>query len=746
MTFDGTSIQNAIYISGESEWPVAPEEWEALAEEKLDPGAFGYIAGGAGGEATIRANREAFERRRIRPRMLTGNTQRDLSVEVLGTQSPAPFLLAPVGVLSIAHEEGELAVARAAAALEVPFCLSTAASSSIEDIAEAMGDAPRWFQLYWINDREIVASLLQRAGVNGFSAVVVTLDTPILGWRPRDLRKSYLPFIKGEGCAQFFSDPVFRERLAKPPEEDMLAAAATMLSTFPHLSLTWDDLTWLRELTDLPLLVKGVLTADDARMALERGVDGIIVSNHGGRQVDGAVAALDALVEVRDGVGADATVLMDGGIRHGTDVVKAMALGADAVLVGRPYAYGLAVGGQEGVETVLRQPLGRDGHHDGARRPVLSARARRLGPRADLGSPGRAPGRNPERGACGCAARPSARRRERVPPPERHARACPADDARGASPAARRRSRSESRAASMRGSTPRERSSTRSSVPKRSRSRATCAQRTLCVPSQLSKTIASRHSRGSTEKSSIVPFPPSTSMPRRIARVAAADVENLFALTRMRWYATSSSSGESTSRVTSSEDASAASASARITARLSRTSGNSTIAWPNATRSRAKAAASRYARRITAAEPTAFSQLRGVQHVAGRDLEAVLERADRIRDGAVEDDLARGERACAELVLELADREAVRPAVDRARHEEAADTTRSFRRALGPGGDGELVGVRDRAEPLLAVQPPGVAVPHGARAVRADVRAAVLLREELRPALTGVVVSVEQWR
>ena len=354
MTFDGTSIQNAIYISGESQWPVAPAEWEALAQEKLDPGAFGYIAGGAGGEATIRANREAFERRRIKPRMLTGNTERDLSVSVLGTTSPAPFLLAPIGVLSIAHAEGEMAVARAASALGIPFCLSTAASSSIEDIAEAMGDASRWFQLYWINDREIVASLLQRAGVNGFSAVVVTLDTPILGWRPRDLRQSYLPFIKGEGCAQFFSDPVFRERLAQPPEEDMLTAAATMLSTFPHLALTWDDLAWLRELTDLPLLVKGVLTADDARMALERGVDGIIVSNHGGRQVDGALAALDALVDVRDGVGADATVLMDGGIRHGADVVKAMALGADAVLVGRPYAYGLAVGGQEGVETVLR--------------------------------------------------------------------------------------------------------------------------------------------------------------------------------------------------------------------------------------------------------------------------------------------------------------------------------------------------------------------------------------------------------
>ena len=354
MTFDGTSVQNAIYISGESPWPVAPEEWEALAQEKLDAGAFDYIAGGAGGEATMRANREAFERRRLRPRMLTGNTERDLSVEVLGMHSPTPFLLAPIGVLSIAHPEGEMAVARAAASLGIPFCLSTAASSSIEDIAEAMGDAPRWFQLYWINDREIVASLLARAEAAGYTGVVVTLDTPILGWRPRDLRKAYLPFIRGEGCGQFFSDPVFRSKLSKPPEDDLLTAAATMLSTFPHLALTWDDLAWLRELTSLPLLVKGVLTAEDARLALDAGVDGVIVSNHGGRQVDGAVAALDALVEVRDALGADATVLMDGGIRHGADVVKALALGANAVLVGRPYAYGLAMGGQEGVEAVLR--------------------------------------------------------------------------------------------------------------------------------------------------------------------------------------------------------------------------------------------------------------------------------------------------------------------------------------------------------------------------------------------------------
>jgi lactate 2-monooxygenase len=352
--FEGSQVQNAIYVSGESPWPIAPEEWEARAAEVLEAGPFDYIAGGAGSESTMRANLAAFERTRLRPRMLAGNSERDISVEVLGTPSPAPFLLAPIGVLSIAHPDGELAVARAAAATGVPLVLSSAASHTLEEVAEAMGEAPRWFQLYWVNDREIALSLVGRAAEAGYSAVVVTLDTLTLGWRDRDLRKPYLPFVTGEGCAQFFSDPVFRGRLERPPEEDVVAAAVTMLATFPNLGLTWDDLTWLRGQTELPLLVKGVLTAEDALRARECGVDGIVVSNHGGRQVDGAVAALDALVEVRDALGEEATVLMDGGVRRGADVLKALALGADAVLLGRPYAYGLAVGGQEGVEAVVR--------------------------------------------------------------------------------------------------------------------------------------------------------------------------------------------------------------------------------------------------------------------------------------------------------------------------------------------------------------------------------------------------------
>jgi lactate 2-monooxygenase len=351
--FDGSQIQNQIYVSGESPWPVGADDWEACATERLAPGPLGYIAGAAGAESTMRANREAFERRRLRPRMLGAHSDRDLAVDVLGTPSPFPFLLAPVGVLSIAHPDGELAPARAAAGARVPFVLSTAASHSIEEIAEAMGDAPRWFQLYWVSNRDVVASLVRRAEAAGYAAIVVTLDTLVLGWRPRDLRNAYLPFRDGEGIAQFTSDPVFRELL--PDDDDPLVAAGTMLAMFPNLALQWDDLVYLRELTSLPVLVKGVLTGEDAVRALAAGVDGIIVSNHGGRQVDGAVAALDALEEVRAAVGPEATVLMDGGIRGGADVVKAMALGASAVLVGRPYVYALAVGGQEGVAALIEQ-------------------------------------------------------------------------------------------------------------------------------------------------------------------------------------------------------------------------------------------------------------------------------------------------------------------------------------------------------------------------------------------------------
>ena len=352
----GPLVQNAIYLAGGGDWPVSAEGWEARAREALEQGPFDYVAGGAGSEATMRANLEAFERRRMRPRMLAGTAERDLAVEVLGLRSPVPFLLAPVGVLSILHPDAELAVARASAATGVPMILSSAASTPLEVVAEV--GPPRWFQLYWWGDDELAESLVRRAETAGYGAIVLTVDTLNLGWRDRDLANGYLPFLQGQGLAQFFSDPLFRERLEQAPEDDVAAASLQALVTFPNLALTWADLARLREWTSLPVLVKGILRGDDARRALEHGVDGIVVSNHGGRQVDGAVAALDALAEVREAVGADAVVLMDSGIRHGSDVVKALALGADAVLVGRPYAYGLAAGGQAGVEAVVRQLAG----------------------------------------------------------------------------------------------------------------------------------------------------------------------------------------------------------------------------------------------------------------------------------------------------------------------------------------------------------------------------------------------------
>jgi len=350
----GPAAQGEIYVGSADDLALDPDEWESRAKAVLEPGPFDYIAGGAGGESTMQANRDAFTRWRLRPAMLAGNQQRDLHVSVLGTSSPAPYFLAPVGVLSAARPDGDLSVARAAAVAGVPWVVSTAASTPMETIADAMGAAPRWYQLYWVNDREVVTSLVQRAEAAGYAAIVLTLDTLQLGWRDRDLRNRYLPFILGEGIGQFSSDPVFRSRLSVSPEEDRRGAGAAMVGMFSNLGLRWDDLAWLRERTRLPLLAKGVLRADDARRVLDAGFQGVIVSNHGGRQVDGAVAALDALVEVRDALGDNAVLLMDSGIRRGADVIKALALGANAVLLGRPYVYALAVAGQAGVERVVR--------------------------------------------------------------------------------------------------------------------------------------------------------------------------------------------------------------------------------------------------------------------------------------------------------------------------------------------------------------------------------------------------------
>jgi lactate 2-monooxygenase len=357
----GLQRQMEIYQAGMSgkkpDLPLTAEELELRAKGVLPPEAFAYVAGGAGNEDTMRANREAYRRWRIVPRFLRDVSRRDLSVEVLGTKFPTPVMLAPIGVQSMLHQDAELAVARAARSLGVPLILSTVSGKPMEAIAEAMGDVPHWFQLYWPGNRELAASFVTRAEKAGFSAIVVTLDTYLLGWRERDLQLGWLPFLYGQGLSNFFTDPVFRASLPTPPEKDPVPAVRRFLEVFSNSTLTWKDLAFLRQHTRLPIILKGILHREDAQLAVDHGVEGIIVSNHGGRQVDGAIASLDALPGVVDTVGSRTLVMFDGGIRRGADVFKALALGARCVLLGRPYCYGLALSGEDGVREVVRNLL-----------------------------------------------------------------------------------------------------------------------------------------------------------------------------------------------------------------------------------------------------------------------------------------------------------------------------------------------------------------------------------------------------
>jgi len=352
-------FQNEVYLGGllgtPPELPFGWRETEAAAHAVMTPEAVGYVAGGAGGEDTMAANRGAFDRWRLVPRMLRGIPgRRDHTTTVLGVSMPAPVLLAPVGVLSIVHPDAELAVARAAAALGVPFVVSTASSTTMEDVAAAGREADpgstRWYQLYWPADRELAASFVARAEAAGYGAVVVTLDTWQLGWRPRDLTTAYLPFLQSVGIANYLSDPVFSRGL---PEGDQGAAVMKFVGLFNNPALTWDDLAWLREQTALPVVLKGLQHPDDVRRARDAGVQAVVCSNHGGRQVDGATGSLDALPGLVEAAG-HLPVLFDSGIRTGADACKALALGAAAVLLGRPYVHGLALAGEAGVHHVLR--------------------------------------------------------------------------------------------------------------------------------------------------------------------------------------------------------------------------------------------------------------------------------------------------------------------------------------------------------------------------------------------------------
>jgi lactate 2-monooxygenase len=381
----GRLRQTEIFVTGVGgrlpRVPVAPERLEAAAAKRMSREAAAYVIGGAGSEATAKANRAAFERHQILPRVLRDVSRRDLSVKLFGRTHRAPILLAPIGVLEMVDRAADLAVARAARAEGVGFIFSNQASMAMERCAAAMGDAPRWFQLYWSSDDDFVRSVVRRAQNCGCEAIVLTLDTTLLGWRPRDLDLGYLPFLRGLGLAQYLSDPVFREKIPPAPPDtgfkprgtgllksamslrakakefglsmqQMRCAVAHFVASYSRPDLIWNDIARLREMTKLPLLLKGVRHAEDARLAAEHGVDGLIVSNHGGRQVDGERGSLDNLPEVvsaADGL----PVLLDSGVRSGADVFKALALGAKAVLLGRPYVYGLALAGEAGVREVI---------------------------------------------------------------------------------------------------------------------------------------------------------------------------------------------------------------------------------------------------------------------------------------------------------------------------------------------------------------------------------------------------------
>ena len=386
----GHQRQSQIYVDGvggrRPAVPVSEQALEARAIAVMRPEATAYIVGGAGREDTLSANRAAFARWRIVPRVLRDVEHRDTRTTLLGMSLPLPMLTAPIGVLELAHPDADLAVARAAGGEGIPMIFSNQASVSMERCASVMGNTPRLFQLYWSRSDDLVQSFVRRAEACGCRAIVLTVDTTMLGWRPRDLDLAYMPFMRGMGIAQYLTDPVFRRELNLPLNSpaphtrlswnalgvmrDLLSrapgplieklrtgwprqAVRRFVATYSRPSLQWADLARLRAMTGLPIVLKGVLHPDDARLALEHGVDGLVVSNHGGRQIDGEIASLDALPAIAAVVQGRIPLLLDSGVRGGADVFKAIALGATAVLLGRPYAYGLAIAGEAGVREVL---------------------------------------------------------------------------------------------------------------------------------------------------------------------------------------------------------------------------------------------------------------------------------------------------------------------------------------------------------------------------------------------------------
>ncbi len=355
-------LQNMIYGAGlGGVLPTIPVDFatlQARANAAMPPATLNYVQGGCGDEHTQAWNRAAFDRWGMTPRMLVDTRARDLSIELFGLKLPSPIFMAPIGVTGICtpDQHGDIAEAQASAATGVPLCATTLSNDPLEEVAKACGDTPGFFQLYTPKDDGVARSLIARAEAAGFKALVVTLDTWVTGWRPRDLNTSNFPQLRGRVLQNYFVDPAFRDLLATTPEQDLAAAVQTWAATFGKV-LTWEHIGWLKSLTKLPVVLKGICHPDDARRAVSEGADGIYVSNHGGRQANGGVAAIDCLAPVAEAVDGRVPVLFDSGIRSGTDVIKAIALGADAVGIGRPYAYGLALGGAEGAAQVLRYIL-----------------------------------------------------------------------------------------------------------------------------------------------------------------------------------------------------------------------------------------------------------------------------------------------------------------------------------------------------------------------------------------------------
>ncbi len=337
--------------------PLRHPELRERSRDALDPGPEAFLFSGSGLEETMKSNRRAFEDVKIIPRVLRDVSDRSLSVDLYGSTLSAPVVLAPIGVQSIWHEQGERASVRGATDADIPCCLSALSTTSLEDVADEAGKQDRWFQLYWIDDQAVLESLIERAENAGYSAIVLTVDTPVMGWRTRILESGYIPFDENTRLENFVTDPAFRDTLEEAPEENMDGVRDRLSEILNHQDLTWEDLGWLRDQTDLPIILKGIRHPADAEKAATT-ADGVIVSNHGGRQVDGERGTLEALPEIVDVVDGDVPVLFDGGVRTGADVFKAIALGADAVLIGRPYVYGLSIAGAEGVRQTVENVIG----------------------------------------------------------------------------------------------------------------------------------------------------------------------------------------------------------------------------------------------------------------------------------------------------------------------------------------------------------------------------------------------------